>query len=428
MIGTGYVGLVTGTCLADMGNDVICLDINKKIIENLKKGKVHIFEPGLSELVKRNIKEKRLYFTTNYELAIKKSDIVFIAVGTPQADDGSANLEYVFSASKEMAKYFDDYKVVVVKSTVPVGTSEKVRDVIRSNLPKDVEFDMVDNPETLREGEAIQDFTIPDRIIIGTDSEKAGKIMRELYQSIERANRPIIFTDIHSAELIKYASNAMLATRISFMNQLAPLCEKVGANIKDVAKGIGLDNRIGPRFLQAGAGYGGSCFGKDVKALAYTLKDKGINSDIIDSVDRVNEMTKKSIVDKVKKLVPDLKGKKIAVWGLAFKPKTDDMREAPSITLVKQLQAEGASVRVFDPEAMKTACKYLDNMEHAEDPYHALKGCDAVVLITEWDAFRSLDKNRVKEILKKPNIIDARNVYEPQEMKDLGFNYISMGR
>lgn len=428
MIGTGYVGLVTGTCLADMGNDVLCLDINEELIKNLKKGKIHIFEPGLEELVKRNVKEKRLAFTTDYKSAIKNSKIIFIAVGTPQAEDGSADLNHIFSAAKEIAKHMDSYKVIVVKSTVPVGTSEKVRKIIKENFKKNISFDIVDNPETLREGEAIKDFMIPDRIIIGTDSEKAKKIMHELYKGIERADKPIVFTDIHSSELIKYVSNAMLAMRISFMNQIAPLCEKVGADIKAVAKGVGLDNRIGPRFLQAGAGYGGSCFPKDVRALAHTLKEHGFGSEILDAVDEVNEKTKQNVIHKLKKLVPDLKEKKIAIWGLSFKPKTNDMREAPSITLIKQLQAEGAKVRVFDPEAMNTAKTYLENVEHAENPYHALEGCDAVVLITEWDEFRNLDKKKVKSILNKPNFIDVRNVHDPKEMKELGFNYVGVGR
>ncbi|MDP2909333.1 MAG: UDP-glucose/GDP-mannose dehydrogenase family protein [Nanoarchaeota archaeon] len=428
IIGTGYVGLVTGTCLADMGNDVTCVDINKKIIDNLKKGVIHIFEPGLSELVKRNAKEKRLSFTTDYNTAVKDSEIIFIAVGTPQKDDGSADLSYIFSAAKGIAEHMDSYKVIVVKSTVPVGTSEKVREVIKENLKRKIEFDVADNPETLREGEAIKDFTNPDRVILGTDSEKAKTIMHELYKGLERADKPIIFTDIHSAELIKYVSNAMLAIRISFMNQIAPLCEKVGADIKAVAKGVGLDSRIGPRFLQAGAGYGGSCFPKDIRALAYNLKQHGLGSEILDATDQVNEKTKKSIIHKVKKLVPDLKDKKIAIWGLAFKPKTDDMREAPSITLIKQLQSEGAKVRVFDPEAITTSKKYLENIEYAENPYHALEGCDAVVLITEWDEFRNLDKQKMKQLLNKPNFIDARNVYDPKEMKSLGFNYLGVGR
>jgi len=428
MIGTGYVGLVTGTCLANMGNDVICLDINKEVIDNLEKGKIHIFEPGLNEMVSKNVQESRLKFTTDYCTAIKNSEVIFIAVGTPQSDDGSADLSYVFSAAKSIAENMEDYKVVVVKSTVPVGTSEKVREVIKQNLSEGIGFDMVDNPETLREGEAIQDFTVPDRIIIGTDSEKAKKIMNKLYKGIERADKPIIFTDIHSAELIKYVSNAMLATRISFMNQIAPLCEKVGADIKAVAKGTGLDNRIGPRFLQAGAGYGGSCFPKDVRALAYTLKSKGFDSSILDAVDNANENAKKNVINKFKRLVPDLNGKSIALWGLSFKPKTDDMREAPSITLIKQLQSEGAHVKAYDPEAMETAKRYLENVDYVDCPYAVLQGCDAVVLITEWDEFRNLDKEKVKELLKEPNLVDARNIYEPEEMKSFGFNYVGMGR
>jgi UDPglucose 6-dehydrogenase len=428
IIGTGYVGLTVGTCLAELGNDVICVDIDKNKIDALNNGQVPIYEPGLEDMLKRNFKEKRISFTTDSKQAIQNSEVIFIAVGTPPGKDHKADLSFVKDVAKDIGNHINGYKVIVNKSTVPVGTAQLVKDIINENQKEQIDFDVVSNPEFLREGEAINDFMMPDRIIIGADNEKARKIMEDIYKGIARTNKPIIFTDTKSAEIIKYASNAMLATRISFMNELSRLCEKSGGDVKEVAKGIGLDSRIGPRFLQAGVGYGGSCFPKDVKALAQTMNHHAIESKILQAVEEVNEEQKKSLLPKIKKLLPDLNGKTIAVWGLAFKPKTDDMREAPSIIIINQLQEEGANIKAFDPEAEETAKKILSNIEYVNDPYDAIKDADALMIITEWNEFRTLDKQKIKQLLKQPNIIDGRNVYGPREMKELGFNYIGVGR
>ena len=428
VIGSGYVGLVVGNCLADLGNEVVCVDIDENKINNLKKGILPIYEPGLKDVLDRNINEDRISFTTDIKSAIQSSDVIFIAVGTPPDKDHKADLKYVFSVAKDIGKYMDRYKVIVDKSTVPVGTAEKVKQIIKQSQKNPIEFDVVSNPEFLREGEAINDFMIPDRIVIGVENGKAKKIMEEIYMGIARANRPILFTDVKSAELIKYASNAMLATRISFMNELSHLCEKVGADIKMVARGMGLDTRIGPRFLQAGVGYGGSCFPKDVNALAQTMKELNCEAKILEAVEEVNFDQKKSVIPKIKKLIPDLKDKVIAIWGLAFKPKTDDMREAPSIIIIGELQKLGAKIRAFDPVAEEIAKNILKNIEYSKTPYDAIKGADCLVIITEWNEFRNLNKKKIKELLKQPNIVDGRNVYEPDEMKELGFNYIGVGR
>lgn len=428
MFGTGYVGLITGACLASLGNNVICMDVDEKKINMLKQGKIPIFEPGLRDLTDINTREKRLSFTTDAKEAVEKSDVLFIAVGTPPDENGKADLKYVFDVAANIGKYMNSYKVVVDKSTVPVGTADKVKETIKKNLQKDIEFDLVSNPEFLREGNAIHDFLNPDRIVIGVENGKAKEIMMKVYQGIERTGKPILATDIKSAEMIKYASNAMLALRISFMNQLSHLCEKLGGDIKMVSKGMGLDRRIGPRFLQAGLGYGGSCFPKDVQALGETLKEHDCYSELLDAVHIINERQKKHIVPKVQKLVPDLKDKKIAVWGLAFKPKTDDMREAPSIIVIKELQKLGARIIAFDPVAAEESKNHLKDIEYGTNPYDTIKDCDALVICTEWDEFRSLDLQAVKTLLKHPNIIDGRNLYEPEEMKKLGFNYLGVGR
>lgn len=430
VIGSGYVGLVAGTCFADLGNEVVCLDINKEKIEKLKQGIVPIYEPGLSDVVKRNVRENRLDFITDRQKAIEHGEIIFIAVGTPSKEDGSVDLQYIESAAKDIGQYMQNYKVIVDKSTVPVGTAHKLMEIIKNNQLKNkkIAFDLASNPEFLREGEAIKDFMNPDRIVIGVESEKAKEVMINLYKGIERTGRPILITDIKSAEMIKYASNSMLATRISFMNEIANLCEKVGADVKMVAEGIGLDTRIGPRFLQAGIGYGGSCFPKDVKGLISSGKQHNVPMEILDAVDRVNECQKKSLMPKIKKLIPDPKNKKIAVWGLAFKPKTDDIREAPSIAIINELQKLGAKIIAFDPEAEQTAKRIFKNIEYADTPYNVVKGCNALVIATEWDEFRYLDKKKIKELMKEPNIIDGRNIYDPAEMKKLGFNYIGVGR
>ncbi|PIN86303.1 UDP-glucose 6-dehydrogenase [Candidatus Woesearchaeota archaeon CG10_big_fil_rev_8_21_14_0_10_44_13] len=428
IIGTGYVGSVTGACLADLGNEVICLDVDKEKIEKFSKGIIPIYEPGLSDHVKRNVREKRLTFTTDSRKAIQGSDVIFIAVGTPSNDDGSVDMRYIDSAAADIGRHMNCYKVIVDKSTVPVGTADKVKDIIRKNQKEKHDFDLVSNPEFLREGEAIKDFMNPDRVVIGVENAKAREMMLEIYKGIERTGKPVLVTDVKTAEMIKYASNAMLATRISFMNELARLCEKAGADIKMVAKGMGLDTRIGPRFLQAGVGYGGSCFPKDVKGLISTAKDYGIDMKIVTAVEEVNEEQKRWMIPKIKKELGDLKNKRIAIWGLAFKPKTDDMREAPSITIINELQKEGAKITAFDPEAEHTAKHILKNIDYTKDPYETLKGCDALVIVTEWDEFRNLDLNKVKSMLKRPIVFDGRNIYEPKEMRKLGFIYHGVGR
>jgi UDPglucose 6-dehydrogenase len=428
VIGSGYVGLVAGTCLAELGNDVICLDVDQEKIDNLNNGILPIYEPGLDDLVKRNKREGRLIFTTNKEKAIRDSHVIFIAVGTPMGENHEADLRFVKAAAKDIGAYMQDYKVVVDKSTVPVGTADMVKKIIKENQAEDIEVDVVSNPEFLREGSALKDFQNPDRVVIGSDSEKAKQIMEKIYGAVARIGRPILYTDIKSAELIKYASNAMLATRISFMNELSHLAEKAGADIKKVAQGMGLDTRIGSRFLQAGVGYGGSCFGKDIRALIQTMKQNNCSASILTAVEEVNQKQKLSLIPKIQKLIPDLKGKTIAVWGLAFKPKTDDMREAPSIELINELQKLGAKIKAFDPVAQENARKILDNTEFASNPYDAVEGADALVICTEWDEFRDLDKEKIRSLLKQPNIVDGRNIYNPKEMKELGFNYIGVGR
>ena len=427
-VGCGYVGLVAGTCLADMGNEVTCCDIDKSKINKLKRGVIPIYEPGLKDMFERNVKGKRLRFSSDMKDTIKKSDVIFITVGTPPGRNHEADLYAVESVAGQIGKNMKSYKLIVNKSTVPVGTAELVKKIVRKNQTEKFEFDVVSNPEFLREGEAVKDFTNPDRIVIGTDSEKAEEIMMSIYRGIARADKPVFITDIKSAEMIKYASNAMLATRISFMNEIAQLCEKVGADVKNVAKGVGLDNRIGPRFLQAGMGYGGSCFPKDVKVLSELMKQNKVKDKLLSAVNTINEDQRKFIFQKIKKLISPLKGKSIAVWGLAFKPKTDDIREAPSIDIIRELQKSGAKIRAFDPVAKINAKKVLKGITFCSDPYSTVKGCDALLVATEWNEFRVLDFEHVKRLLKQPNIIDGRNIYEPDEMRKAGFNYLGVGR
>ena len=428
VFGAGYVGLVTAACLSNLGNFITCVDIDRNRISDLKKGIVPIFEPGLAELIQTNFKEGRIDFTTDDKLAIQNSDVIFISVGTPQGDTGEAYLAHVFKVAESIGKHMNGYKVIVDKSTVPAGTADNVKNEIRKHQTQNHDFDLVSNPEFLREGQAINDFMVPDRIVIGTECEKAKNIMLSIYRPIERTGRPILVTDIKSSELIKYASNAMLAARISFMNQLSKLCEVMGADIKTVAKGIGLDNRIGPRFLHAGIGYGGSCFPKDVQALIFTLKQNSCEADILEAVNNANERQKALMPSKVKSALKGLEGKKIAVWGLAFKPKTDDMREAPSIVIINELQKMGAKITAFDPVAEETAKKILKDISYVKNPYDALKDADALVINTEWDEFRSPDFPRMKKLMKNFYIFDGRNIYEPADIKAAGFKYISIGR
>ncbi len=426
VFGVGYVGLTTGACLANIGHDVMCVDIDEERISKLNEGIVPFFEPGLKDIVDLNIKQKKLSFSTNAEEAIRGSDVIFIAVGTPSGESGEPDLSSIHAVAETIAKHINGYKVIATKSTVPAGTGEKIAEIIKKN--SNAEFDVVSNPEFLREGEAVYDFNVPDRIVIGVESDKAKEIMVSIYKSIERTGRPILVTDVKTAELIKYASNAMLATRISFMNELSHLCEKVGTDVKDVARGMGFDTRIGHRFLQAGAGFGGSCFPKDVRALISFLKSSGCSAAILGAVYDVNERQKLHVVDKLKRMVPDLKGKKIAIWGLSFKPKTDDMREASSIVVIRKILEEGANIVAYDPVAVGNAKTILKDIEYADTPFGAIKGADALILITEWDIFRELDKAKMKELMKCPNILDARNIYDPKEMKALGFNYAGIGR
>ena len=427
VIGTGYVGLVTGTGFATLGNDVVCLDIDAEKIERLRKGSIPIYEPGLEEQFRRNLKAGRILPTTDTKKAVEDSDILFICVGTPTDARLRVDLSAVKAVAAEIGRNMNGYKIVVNKSTVPVGTAEMVRSIITENLAADHPFDVVSNPEFLREGAAVKDFENPDRIILGTDSPEAERTMTSLYRARERTDKPILVTDIRSAELIKYASNAMLATRISFMNQLAALCDRAGADIKEVSRGLGLDSRIGSRFLQAGAGYGGSCFPKDVAALISTLKQFDCEADLFEAVHRINEVQYKVILDKLTSVL-DIDGSSVAVWGISFKPKTDDIREAPALKVIDALKRGGATVRACDPAAVKNATAVLPDVALFEDPYETIRDCDALVVVTEWNEFRNLDMRAVRILLRKPILIDGRNVYNPREMQEMGFTYRGVGR
>jgi len=427
VIGTGYVGLVTGTGFANLGNEVVCLDIDAEKIETLHRGEIPIYEPGLEEQFRRNLKAGRILPTTDEKKAVEASEILFICVGTPTDEQLCADLSAVKAVAASIGRHMNGYKIVVNKSTVPVGTAALVRRIVRENRSGDFEFDVVSNPEFLREGAAVKDFENPDRIILGTDRPRAEKIMTSLYRARERTDKPILVTDIRSAELIKYASNAMLATRISFMNQLAHLCDRAGADIKEVSRGLGLDSRIGSRFLQAGVGYGGSCFPKDVAALISTLKQFGCEADLFEAVHRVNETQYRVIIDKLSSVL-DLSGTRVAVWGISFKPKTDDIREAPALKVIEELKNRGATVRACDPAAVKNAAAVLSDVALFEDPYETIRDCDALVVMTEWNEFRNLDMRAVRILLKQPIVIDGRNIYNPEEMQDMGFTYRGIGR
>lgn len=435
VIGSGYVGLVSGACLADLGNDVICLDVDQRKIDLLNSGGVPIYEPGLDDVIKRNVSAGRLRFTTDIAESVAHGLVQMIAVGTPSDEDGSADLKYVIAAARSIARHMTEYKVIVDKSTVPVGTADKVSQALREELDirgLDTEFSMVSNPEFLKEGAAIEDFNRPDRIVIGADDEAAIKIMREMYAPFQRNHERLIVMDIRSAELTKYAANAMLATRISFMNELANLAERVGADIEHVRKGIGSDQRIGYSFLYAGCGYGGSCFPKDVRALQRTSAEYGLPSKVLEAVEQVNNAQKSVLLNKItRRFGTDLKGKHFALWGLAFKPGTDDMREASSRVLMEGLWALGATVTVFDPAAMQeTKHIYGDRVDlnFATNSKEALHNADALIIVTEWKAFKSPDFNIIKMRLKQPVIFDGRNLFEPADLKALGFEYYGIGR
>lgn len=428
VVGTGYVGLVTGTCFAETGNHVICVDIDANKVQMMKDGKVPIYEPHLDVLFERNIRQGRLSFTTDLASAIKDAQIIFLALPTPPGEDGSADLKYVLGVADDLGKIITDYKVIVDKSTVPVGTAEKVHAALAKHAKPEL-FDVVSNPEFLREGFAVDDFLKPDRVVVGTSSPRAQKVMEDLYKPFVRQGNPIIFMDERSAELTKYAANAFLATKITFMNEIANFCERVGADVDKVRIGIGTDSRIGKRFLFPGIGYGGSCFPKDVQALAKSGNDAGYEFQIIKAVMEVNEDQKTSIIPKIKKHFGDLTGKHFALWGLAFKPDTDDIREAPALYVIDELVAAGATVTAFDPEAMANVKKLKgDKMSFAKDEYEALKGADALIIATEWSLFRTPDFKRVAELLKEKTIFDGRNLYELDEMQKLGFTYVSVGR
>jgi UDPglucose 6-dehydrogenase len=428
VVGTGYVGLVTGTCLAETGNQVICVDINEQKVKMMQQGQLPIYEPGLELLFHRNISQQRLHFTTNLAEAIAEAKIIFLALPTPPGGDGSADLSYVLGAAKDIAKLVTEYKVIVTKSTVPVGTADKVTAVMNANTT--VEFAVVSNPEFLREGVAVEDFMKPDRVVVGTRDERARKLMAELYSPYVRQGNPIIFMDERSSELTKYAANSFLATKISFMNEIANLCELVGADVDMVRRGIGADERIGKRFLFSGIGYGGSCFPKDVQALAKSAEENKYDFKILNSVMEVNEIQKSVLVEKVKKhFKGDIKGKKFALWGLAFKPETDDIREAPALYIIDALVKAGATVTAFDPEAMPNIKNLLgDKITYAKDQYEALEGADALLILTEWSVFRTPDFDKVEELLTSKTIFDGRNLYDLQKMIDCGFYYNSIGR
>ena len=435
VVGTGYVGLVTGTCFAEMGSEVICVDNNQEKIDMLNHGVMPIFEYGLKEMVERNIKGNRISFITDIKKAVEESLVIFIAVGTPPNEDGSADLQYVLTVAKDIGKYINGYKVVVDKSTVPVGTADLVKKTIKAELKKrelNYDFDVVSNPEFLKEGMAIEDFMKPDRIIVGTDSEKAKNIMNDLYSSFTFRSNRIIFMNIRSAELTKYTANAMLATKISFINEIANLCEKVGANVEDVRIGIGSDSRIGYKFLYPGIGYGGSCFPKDIKALIKISQENNSSSQILEAVENVNYKQKRIMIDKIcAHFGEDLKDKVFAIWGLSFKPMTDDVREAPSIIIINELVKRGAKIQAYDPKAIKEAKKVFGNnpfIKYFNDQYQALGNADALVLVTEWRQFRHPDFQKIKDMLKQKVIFDGRNQYDPEKTKANGFTYFCIGK
>ena len=429
MIGTGYVGLVSGACFSEFGHNVSCVDNDANKIEALHCGDIPIFEPGLDELVESNVNAGRLSFTTDLQQPVANADAVFIAVGTPsRRGDGHADLTYVFNAAREVADALDGYTVIVTKSTVPVGTGTEVFKVVRETSPG-ADFDVASNPEFLREGAAITDFMRPDRVIVGTDSERAKEVMGELYRSLFLNETPVMFTTRQTAELIKYAANAFLATKVTFINEIANLCEQVDANVQDVARGIGLDGRIGSKYLHAGPGYGGSCFPKDTLALLRTAENLGLPMDIVRATVNVNDRRKREMAQKIIDACGgSLDGKTIAILGLTFKPNTDDMRDSPSLDIIPALQAAGAKVRAYDPEGMDEARMMLDGIEYCDDAYDTLPNSDALVIITEWNVFRAMDMHRVKDLLNSPVLVDMRNIYDPETMRELGFTYVSVGR
>lgn len=428
VIGTGYVGLVTGACFAEFGVNVTCMDNDSRRIEKLRKGEIPFFEPGVAELVAKGSKEGRLNFTTDIAQAVDKALAIFIAVGTPPSPDGSADLSFVKEVGRGIALHMNSYKVIVTKSTVPVGTGEVIREVVKKTQKTPIRFDMVSNPEFLREGSAIEDFMRPNRVVIGADSDQAVAIMKDLYRPLYLIETPIVVTDVPTAELIKYASNAFLATKISFINEIANLCERVGANVQLVAKGMGLDHRIGSKFLHAGPGFGGSCFPKDLAALIQTGERNGYPMQIASAASHVNDIQRGRMVEKIRDAVGGLKGKTLAFLGLSFKPNTNDLREAPALAIGRELVGEGATIRAYDPEALTEACQMMQELKPCQDAYHAAEGADALVIMTEWNVFRNLDFEKLKSTMRVPLLIDLRNVYDPERVTSAGFKHVSVGR
>jgi UDPglucose 6-dehydrogenase len=428
VIGTGYVGLVTGACFAEFGVDVTCVDIDATKIARLIAGEMPIYEPGLEQLVTKNVQSGRLRFTTDLKQAVEQALVVFLAVGTPPKADGSPDLSFVEAAARSVAEHMNGYKVIVTKSTVPIGTGEYLRKLIREHLKSSLNFGIVSNPEFLREGAAINDFMRPDRVVVGSSDDEAVAIMRDLYRPLYLIEVPFVVTSLEAAELTKYAANAFLATKISFINEIANLCESIGCDVHDVARAIGMDRRIGNKFLHPGPGFGGSCFPKDTQALASVARQFGCDSMIVDAVIEVNRRQRLAMIPKIEKLLGELKGKTVAILGLAFKPETDDMREAPAIDIISGLVEGGATVRAYDPVAMTEAAKVLPKVSFADDEYEAVTDADALVFVTEWNQFRALDMARVRDLMKSPRIADLRNIYDPEDMRALGFEYVGVGR
>jgi UDPglucose 6-dehydrogenase len=428
VIGTGYVGLVTGACFAEFGVEVTCVDVDATKIDKLNQGIIPIYEPGLDAIVEKNSKAGRLHFTTDIKSAVQDALVVFLAVGTPPREDGSPDMSYYRQAAKDIAEAMNGYKVLVTKSTVPIGTGKWLRDFIGENLKVQTSFGVASNPEFLREGAAINDFMRPDRVVIGSNEEDAIAIMKDLYRPLYLIETPIVITSLEAAELIKYAANAFLATKITFINEVANLCDAIGCDVHDVARGMGMDNRIGRKFLHPGPGYGGSCFPKDTRALTTVADQFGVETRIVDAVIEANDRQRDVMIDKIEKLVGDLSGKQVGVLGLSFKPETDDMRESPAVDIIRAMSERGAKVRAYDPVAIEEAKHCLPEIEYASNEYDALTGADALVIATEWNQFRALDMERVKSLLKEPKIADLRNVYEPEEMRQLGFDYVGVGR
>lgn len=428
VIGTGYVGLVTGACFAEFGVDVTCVDVDKNKVDKLNNGVIPIYEPGLDKIVKKNSEAGRLKFTTDIKTAVEQALVVFLAVGTPPKDDGSPDMSYYQQAAKDVAESINGYKVLVTKSTVPVGTGKWLREFVIKNLKTEAEFGVASNPEFLREGAAIEDFMRPDRVVIGSNEERAIEVMKELYRPLYLIETPIVITSLEAAELIKYAANAFLATKITFINEIANLCDAIGCDVHDVARGMGMDNRIGRKFLHPGPGYGGSCFPKDTRALTTVADKYGVETRIVDAVIDANERQREAMIPKIEKLVGNLAGKNIGVLGLSFKPETDDMRESPAIEIINAITSRGASVKAYDPVAMDEAKHFISGIEYATDEYDAINDADALVIITEWNQFRALDMEKVKSLLKSPKIVDLRNIYEPEDMRELGFEYVGVGR